>query len=109
HLVAEIARSAIQGFDAVPMIYSGVKSFSIKGWMQWMKKANAREAQIAMLDIGQYAGGDEDLIEAAVNQTTPLLKAGGAEASGFAGVFGQRMVSGVVKILGALSAVAMAG
>jgi len=44
-----------------------------------------------------------------VNATTPLLEAGGVEASGFARIFAKAIVSGVVKILGALAAVAMAG
>jgi len=107
--VTEIAQSAIQGYDAVPMIYNGVKNFSLKDWTQWMKKANAPEAQVEMQEIGQRAAGDEDLLEVAVNETMPLLKAGAAEASGFARVFAEGIVSGVVKILGALAAVAMAG
>lgn len=107
--VTDFAKTALDGFDAVPDIYNGVKSISIKVWSKAMSEANASEVQIEMQSISEQALDGEDMVVAVANEVSPLLEAGAAETSAFARIFAEGIVSGVVKIFGAVAALAMAG
>jgi hypothetical protein len=106
--VTEIAQAALQAFDAVPLMYTGVKSITIKVWQKYVQRINEPEEQIELQEIGDRAA-DGDMVEAAAEEMRPLLAEGAAEPGAFARIFAEGIVSGVVKILGAMAAVAMAG
>ncbi|QPF83534.1 hypothetical protein IC762_28090 [Bradyrhizobium genosp. L] len=107
--VTDFAKTTLDGFDAVPEIYNGVKSITVKVWSRAMSEANAPELQIEMQSISEQALDGEDLVVAVANEVSPLLEAGAAETSAFARIFAEGVVSGVVKIFGAVAALAMAG
>ena len=107
--VTDGAKLVMDAFEVVPEIYNGAKSITLSVWNRAMSEANAPEVQIEMQSISEQALDGEDMIVAVANELSPLLEAGGAEVGAFARIFAEGIVGGVVKIFGAVAALAMAG
>ena len=108
--VTSCAQSVIQAFQAVPEIFTGLKSVSISVWNKLTVKVQAPENQEATGKLGQEAAGEEDFVYVAAENTNGLIGAGAgvARRTVYTRLFGEGVGVGVLKILGAAAAVAMA-
>ncbi|MFC0216269.1 hypothetical protein ACFFK0_28120 [Paenibacillus chartarius] len=111
--VTECVQSVIQGFDAVPILYNGVKSVSVSAFNKLMSKFYSPEHQSEVEGLGEkLTEENQDLIPAVSEELQPLLNtAEGALGEGtlYARLFGESILAGVLKIVGAVAAAAMAG
>lgn len=108
--VTECVQSVVQAFDAVPVLYNGVKGLSVSAWNKLMEKWYGPEQQTSVENLGQKVAADDDWVVVSAEETAPLLRAGAlGRGTLYARLFGEGILAGVVKILGAVAAAAMAG
>jgi hypothetical protein len=109
--VTGCVQAFLQAFQAVPEIFNGIKSISISVWNKLTVSVQAPENQAATRTVSEELSGEEDFVYVAAENSNGLIGGGAVAARGtlYARVFGEGIVTGIVKILGAAAAVAMAG
>lgn len=109
----EMVQLAVTGFDAVPLLWQGTRYLGLKTWNGLSDWWNGKGAQKAIeLKQKNATGGEESAVSSEADEMNTLIaKTSGntlGEASGWARIFGDGILQGSLKCLGALLAAAMA-
>jgi hypothetical protein len=113
--VTNIVQLTVTGFDAVPLIWQGTKYVTLTIWNKLNEWWNKPEVQndIEMEQLG-IADENTPLIQQEAGNINELMEASGGgrilgEGTIFERIFAEGVFTGVLKCIGALAAVAMAG
>jgi hypothetical protein len=107
--VTQCVQVGVQAFDAVPLIYNGAKSMTLAVWNKFTSTVNKPVIQSEVQQVGENASGEAGLLRTAAEETAPLMNAGKlGQGTLYARLFGEGILAGVLKIMGAICAVAMA-
>jgi hypothetical protein len=92
-------------------MYNGVKSITLKAWSKFTELTNTRKIQVdTENDITEtLLDPDEDILEAVGEVMPEVIEDGAVETTLWARCFSAEAVAGIVKIFGAVAAVAIAG
>jgi hypothetical protein len=109
--ITQIAQTVFQSVDAVSLMYNGVKSITLKAWSKFTELTNTRKIQVdTENDITEtLLDPDEDILEAVGEVMPEVIEDGAVETTLWARCFSAEAVAGIVKIFGAVAAVAIAG
>jgi hypothetical protein len=106
--VTDIAATVLQAVKPLASLWQGVKNIPPADYEKFIESVNEPVQTTEIVGTTEEALGDADLIEVASTEMSVLVKVEGAEAGAFGRIFAEGIVLGIVKILGALTAVAMA-
>ncbi len=113
--VTNIVQLTVVGFDAVPLIWQGVKYITLKSWTLLQEAWNSVKVRLRLVEEQQeIALNDRPLITQQSENIQEVIdtSTGGetlGRASGWARLFEEGVLAGTLKIIGAVTAAAMAG
>jgi hypothetical protein len=102
--VTTCVQLGVSGFKVVPMIWQGVKSIVLSVWTKLCSWWNQAFGRVISQQANALGNAERVVEQVAANVSAEM----GASASGWARVFGEGLFRGVLKVVGAIAAAAMA-